>query len=101
MAPIALSRPSSEEHIEHAGLKAKAVQRNIELEAASKPPVADDFMYDFKYNHPLPTTDVLGVEVPDNCDATQEAEGIMARLSEAMGKGDAQAFSHIFLEHGM
>lgn len=65
-----------------------------------KPPVADDFMYDFKYNHPLPTTDVLGIEIPADCNAQSEAEGIMKSLSDAMGAGDAQAFTNLFLEYG-
>ncbi|GLA08390.1 hypothetical protein AnigIFM60653_009921 [Aspergillus niger] len=44
-------------------------------------PVADDFMYDFKYNHSLPTTTMLGVKIPINCDIQKEAEGIITRLS--------------------
>ncbi|CAG9972548.1 unnamed protein product [Clonostachys byssicola] len=66
-----------------------------------KPPVADDFMYDFKYNHALPTTDVLGIEVPSDCNAQVEAEGIVRNLSKAMGAGDAQAFTDMFLEYGV
>ena len=63
-------------------------------------PVADDFMYDFKYNHALPTFDVLGIEIPADCDAQKEAEAILASLSDALGKGDAQAFTDLFLEYG-
>jgi hypothetical protein len=63
-------------------------------------PVADDFMYDFRYNHSLPTTDILGVEIPTDCDAQKEAEGIVARLSTATSKGDAQAFAGLFLDYG-
>lgn len=63
-------------------------------------PVADDFMYDFKYNHSLPTTDVLGIEIPVDCDAQKEAEGIVARLSKAASEGDAQAFAALFLDYG-
>lgn len=63
-------------------------------------PVTDDFMYDFKYNHPLPTTDVLGVDIPADCDAQKEAEGIVVRLSEATAEGDAQAFAGLFLDYG-
>nr|BDD69309.1 probable indole-3-pyruvate monooxygenase [Verruciconidia persicina] len=66
-----------------------------------KPPVADDFLYDFKYNHPLPTTELLGVEIPSDCNAQVEAEGIVNRLSAAMGSGDARAFTELFLEYGV
>lgn len=63
-------------------------------------PVADDFMYDFKYNHSLPTTEVLGIEIPADCDAQKEAEGIVARLSKATFSEDAEAFAGLFLDYG-
>lgn len=65
-----------------------------------KPPVADDFMYDFKYNHPLPITDVLGIDIPADCNAQLNAERIVKDLSNSMGNGNAQAFADMFLEHG-
>ncbi|CAN9228861.1 unnamed protein product [Alternaria alternata] len=65
-----------------------------------KPPVADDFMYDFKYNHPLPTTDILGIDIPADCNAQLEAEGIVEKLSTVMRKGDANAFADLFLDYG-
>ncbi|KAJ0417662.1 hypothetical protein BJY00DRAFT_325477 [Aspergillus carlsbadensis] len=64
-------------------------------------PVTDDFMYDFKYNHRLPTTDILGVDIPKNCDAKKAAEGIVARLSTATTEANAQAFADLFLDHGV
>ena len=64
------------------------------------PPVADDFMYDFKYNHELPTAEILGVQVPTDCDAHKEAEGIVSRLEEVMANGDAQGFADLFWEFG-
>lgn len=63
-------------------------------------PVSDDFMYDFMYNHSLPTTDALGIEVPADCNAQKEAEGIVARLSAATENEDAQAFADMFLDYG-
>jgi len=65
-----------------------------------KPPVADDFMYDFKYNHPLPTTEILGIDIPADCNAQLEAEGIVEKLSTVMRKGDANAFADLFLDYG-
>ncbi|OQV06668.1 hypothetical protein CLAIMM_11209 [Cladophialophora immunda] len=82
-------------------LKAKVGVSYVELEPAAKPPVADNFMYDFKYNHSLPTSDTLGVEIPSDCDAQKEAEGVVQRLSEVMERGDAQGFTDAFLEHGV
>lgn len=63
-------------------------------------PVADDFMYDFKYNHSLPTTDILAVKIPTDCDAQKEAEGIVAHISAATSEGDAQGFAGLFLDYG-
>ncbi|KOC18135.1 putative flavin-containing monooxygenase [Aspergillus flavus AF70] len=80
---------------------------NIESKSAAlnhdrvQKPVADDFMYDFKYNHHLPTTDILGVDIPADCDAKKEAEGIVARLAKTMSEGDAQAFAGLFLDYGV
>ncbi|KAI1086672.1 hypothetical protein F5B19DRAFT_498132 [Rostrohypoxylon terebratum] len=82
-------------------LKQKAGASHVEIAATAKPPVADDYMYDFKYNHALPTSDVLGVEIPVHCDAQREAESILARLSEVLGKGDAQGFTDLFLDYGV
>jgi len=82
-------------------LKAKADHKQMEMaREASTPPVADDFMYDFQYNHPLPTTEALGICIPSDCDAQKEANGIVEQLSRVMGDGDAQAFTDLFLEHG-
>lgn len=103
MAPIAIHEPRVphvSNKIDIAALKAKVVLNHVELETTPKPPVADDFMYDFKYNHPLPTSNVLGFEIPSDCDAQKEAEGIISRLSAAMGAGNAQAFADMFLEYG-
>lgn len=81
-------------------LKAKVMVDHVELEASPRPPVADDYMYDFKYNHALPTSDVLGLEIPADCDAQKEAQAIVTRLSEVLGRGDAQGFTDLFLEYG-
>jgi hypothetical protein len=64
------------------------------------PPVADDYMYDFKYNHPLPTADVLGVKIPKDSDAQYEADKLVQSLSAALHTANAEAFAGLFLEHG-
>lgn len=82
-------------------IAARAAVKQAELNrTAERPPVADDYMYDFKYNHALPTTDVLGVQIPQDCDAQAEAEGIVRQLSDALGSGNAEAFADLFLEYG-
>lgn len=96
MAPFVYETADRSE-VDIANIKSKGLVSHAEL---SKPPVADDFMYDFKYNHPLPTSDVLGIEIPTDCDAQHEAECIVARLSDAMGKGDTGAFADMFLDYG-
>ncbi|KAK2600060.1 hypothetical protein QQS21_005224 [Conoideocrella luteorostrata] len=73
----------------------------VKSKATAMPPVADDYMYDFKYNHALPTMDVLGIEIPANTDAQKEAEGIVHKLSDVLAKGDAQDFADLFLDYGV
>ncbi|KAM0746806.1 FAD/NAD(P)-binding domain-containing protein [Meredithblackwellia eburnea MCA 4105] len=85
-----------------ADLKAKLVNGKTEVEVdAPKPPVADNFMYDFQYNHSLPTLDVLGVQVPEDTDAAKEAQLLADRLSEVLGKGDAKGFAGLFIDYGV
>ena len=81
-------------------IKAKVVVKNVELQVDPPKPVADDFMYDFKYNHALPTKDVLGVEVPADCDAQKAAESINAQLESILSIGNAEEFANLFLEYG-
>lgn len=98
MAPTAL--PETMPHVEIADLKAKMVGDKIELVEDHKPPVADDFMYDFKYNHSLPTIDALGQDIPAEVDAEHEAQELTRLLEHALSEGDAEAFADLFLDYG-
>lgn len=101
MAPYINAHESAiDSSVDTSHVKSKIGVSQVKLEATAKPPVADDYMYDFKYNHELPTTDVLGIEIPADCDAQKEAETIVSGLSEVLGKGDAQGFTDMFLEYG-
>ena len=100
MAVVAVPEAGTVNNVIIADLKAKVVVDQVELDVSPVGPVADNFMYDFKYNHALPTNDVLGTEIPANCDAQKEAESILVRLSEVMGSGDAQGLTDMFLEYG-
>ncbi|KAF2153604.1 flavin-containing monooxygenase [Myriangium duriaei CBS 260.36] len=100
MAPHAMERSVNDYDFDKVDVKAKLVVNHVEVEKSTPPPVADNFMYDFKHNHPLPTSDALGIEIPADCDAQREAQGIVTRLSETMS-GDAQGFADMFLEHGV
>lgn len=81
--------------------KAKSQPERVALDHDNvQKPVADDFMYDFKYNHGLPTTDILGIEIPTDCDAQKEASDIVTSLSKATTEEDAQAFAGLFLDYG-
>ena len=102
MAPHATEDLSVDSRFDISDLKAKVVVKDVELEAEPivPPPVADNFMYDFKYNHTLPTSDVLGISIPHNCDAQKEADSIVSSLSTAMSEGDAESFANLFLDYG-
>ncbi|KAH0359763.1 putative flavin-containing monooxygenase YUCCA3, partial [Aureobasidium melanogenum] len=104
MAPsvIAYDSETCGNDVDVAAVKAKAASKARSSSSAhDPPPVADDYMYDFKYNHALPTTDVLGVVIPQDCNAQAEAETIVKQLSKALGSGNAEDFASLFLEHGV
>jgi len=100
MAPTALTAPLSG-HVDVADLKAKVIAGHVEVVEDHKPPVADDFMYDFKYNHTLPTIDALGADVPKDVDAQIEAAALLQTLSQVLGQGDGPGFAELFLEYGV
>lgn len=81
------------------GLEAKVVDGKVQVQH-SPSPLADDYMYDFRYNHSLPTHDALGVAIADDVDATKVAEDLVAQLSEILGNGKAQEFADLFIEYG-
>ncbi|KAG5757840.1 hypothetical protein H9Q72_014020 [Fusarium xylarioides] len=101
MAPPAVSHHTNN-YVDANDTEVKAaVEHPVSVRVAECPPVSDDYMYDFKYNHRLPTTDVLGIEVPQDCDARAEAERIVHILADALGSGNAEVFANFFLEYGV
>lgn len=80
-------------------LKAKMVDGHVEVQK-DPPPVADNFMYDFKYNHALPTLDVLGVSIDESTDPMAEALELREQLESALSSGNAAAFADMFLPYG-
>jgi len=100
MAPTATALPESFGQVNLADLKAKVVSGHVELEEDHKPPVADNFMYDFKYNHALPTIDALGIDIREDIDAQAEADSLMQSLERVLGQGDAAGFAGMFLDYG-
>lgn len=100
MATVTIQKHTLAPQTDLADVKSKVVVDNVELEVSPPPPVADDFMYDFKYNHPLPTPQSLGINIPAGCDAQEAADLIVASLSKAMIAGDAEAFGELFLDFG-
>lgn len=101
MSIITVHDKSVDNKVDIADVKAKVVVDDVELEVTPEPPVADNFMYDFKYNHSLPTSDVLGTQIPVDCNAEKEAEAIVKSLSDCIGHGDAQKFADMFLDYGV
>ena len=100
MAPHAIENLAIDNDVSIASLKNKTFVKHGDGASKPKPPVADNFMYDFKYNHALPTSDILGIEIPFNCDAQKEAEAIVTKLAKTMGTGAAQSFTELFLAYG-
>jgi hypothetical protein len=74
---------------------------SAEEEKTALPALPDNYMYDFKYNHALPTIETLGCDIAADADATKEAEAITARLAEILSQGDMAAFTDLFLDYGV
>lgn len=69
-----------------------------------KKPVADDYMYAFKYNLPLPTHDsganVLDFTQEDEQDSDAIALRVLKRMEQIIASRDSQAFAELFLDNG-
>ena len=67
-------------------------------------PVADDYMYAFKYNFPLPTygdgKDVLDLTQDDEKDRSDIADQFIKQLEQIIQSRDSQAFADLFLSCG-
>lgn len=98
MAPIAISEDVVVDRISE--LKAKAAAHKVELEPSKPIPVPDNYMYDFQYNHELPTSDFLKCEIPADTDASQVADDLLQNLTTILGSGDASKFTDLFLDFG-
>ena len=98
MAPTAVHELVDIPHAK--GQQSKIVNGHVELETVAPAPVADNFMYDFKYNHHLPTIDSLGSDMPSNADPHEIAESLAAELSTAWSSGTGDRFAEMFLDYG-
>ncbi|KAK5688070.1 hypothetical protein LTS10_000048 [Elasticomyces elasticus] len=104
MAPSAIEYVKNHDHgtsIAALKLKQQELLNGASPHPREPPPVADNYMYDFRYNHPLPTFDKTGIEPPQDCDVAKEAQAVIQRLSEALENCDAEAFADLFIEHGV
>lgn len=67
-------------------------------------PVADDYMYSFKYNFPLPTygdgTDVLDFDADEESQSCDVAERFLKEFEQIIQSRDAKAFADLFLQGG-
>lgn len=98
MSPIAIPETQA---VELPDIKTKVVNHEVEVEITTKPPVDDNYMYDFRYNHALPTIDEFHHDIPTDIDADRTAQDFLDKLEIALGAEDAVAFADLFLEHGM
>lgn len=69
-----------------------------------KKPVADDYMYAFKYNFPLPTyndgTNVLDFTQKDESGLEAIALRVLKQMEQVIQSRDSQAFADMFLDCG-
>lgn len=104
MAPSAIYEPVSRQELLKSDIHkirdAPFVYRN-EL---AKKPVADDYMYAFKYNFPLPAHgkggDVLDFTPEEEADAGAIAGRFLKELEQVIESRDAEAFAGLFVDSG-
>lgn len=99
MAPVALAEPARST-TDFVDLKSKLVDGHVEIEKSPAPPVPDNYMYDFKYNHELPTVDFLGSEIPTSTNAQQEGQAFVDTLAKVWADGDGDGFASLFADFG-
>jgi len=80
------------------GFDAKLVQGHVEVQHA-KPSLDDNYMYDFKFNHPLPLLSTLGTDIGD-IDPKEVADELLVKLQDTLGHEDASGFADLFIESG-
>ncbi|WVW85907.1 hypothetical protein I302_107945 [Kwoniella bestiolae CBS 10118] len=104
MAPIAIHHQPAADHSNAADLKSKALVNNGN---GTRPlpvypdAVAADYMYKFKYNHPLPTHGAEGRKISESTDPKSVAQEMASKLSQALAASDATQFTDLFMEHGV
>jgi len=97
MSPIAIQDLSSASVDPTPSLKARVAASHAAVN--DQKPVADDYMYDFKYNAPLPFIGKEAIEVDDSAVQTL-SEAFATDLYAALKNNDAKAFSGLFLPNG-
>jgi hypothetical protein len=97
MSPIATQDLSSVSVDPIPSLKARVADSHAAVN--NRKPVADNYMYDFKYNAPLPFIGKEAIEVDDSTVQTL-SESFATDLCAALKNKDANAFSALFLPNG-
>lgn len=104
MAPSAVYEPVVQKDIfENDLLKVQNAPLLYRNQIAQKP-VADDYMYAFKYNFPLPTheegADVLDFTEDDEKNQEAVADRFLKEMEQVIQSRDAKAFADLFLQSG-
>jgi len=97
MSPIATQDLSDISVDTAASLKTRVAESHAAVN--KRKPVADDYMYDFKYNAPLP---FLSKEITSVGDVNVQplVDSLYTKLSSALIEKDAKAFAGLFLTDG-
>lgn len=95
MAPSAIIEPLGPKEL----LKVENAPLGYQNNTWAKP-VADDYMYAFKYNFPLPTygdsKDVLDFSEDDTNHREEIADRFLKQLEQVVQSRDSKAFSELF-----
>ncbi|KAI1629437.1 putative monooxygenase protein [Exophiala viscosa] len=100
MAPSAIYEPVAQKQL----LKVENAPTTYRNDSVKKP-VADDYMYAFKYNFPLPThgddSEVLDFTEDDQKNRREIADQFIKELEQVVQSRDSKAFADLFLYNGV
>ena len=101
MAPSAISEPLAQK----SPLKTQTALHTVrDVNGDGKKPVADDYMYAFKYNFPLPTygdgKQILDFSRDDETEEVKIANRFLKELEQVIQSRDSKAFADLFLACG-
>ena len=104
MAPIRMAPAAKYGDVTEADIQAVKNAPYYYRKNTLKKPLEDDFMYEFKFNNPLPThkdsADILQFSLEDEKNKVDIVKQVIGDIEKAVAAKDGKAFADLFVENG-